>query len=240
MPGDWSLLDGSGFVEDFIALPTHTGTHWDGLAHCFYDDRLYNGYDTASVTASAASTRLGIDQVAGGVAGRGVLLDVARAQAVPYLPIATVIRAADLDAAERRQRVRVGAGDVLLVRTGWRNLLGSGPRRARAAATLPPGLHLAPEPGLGQDVCEWLRDRDVAAVAMDNYAIEVIPSGTAATLPVHCILIRDMGMTLGELFDLEALAADCAADGIWQFFFTAPPLKLTNGVGSPINPIAIK
>src|ERR1051325_2618836 len=36
MPGDWSLLDGSGFVEDFIALPTHTGTHWDGLAHCFY------------------------------------------------------------------------------------------------------------------------------------------------------------------------------------------------------------
>ena len=50
------------------------------------------------------------------------------------------------------------------------------------------------------------------------------------------VLIRDMGMTLGEILDLEELAADCAADGVWEFFFCAPPLKVTKGVGSPINP----
>ena len=58
--------------------------------------------------------------------------------------------------------------------------------------------------------------------------------------PVHALCIRDMGLTLGEMFDLEALAADCAADGVWTFLFTAPPLPVTGGVGSPINPLAVK
>ena len=35
-------------------------------------------------------------------------------------------------------------------------------------------------------------------------------------------------------------AADCAADGTWEFLFTAPPLKVTGGVGSPLNPLAVK
>ncbi len=61
-----------------------------------------------------------------------------------------------------------------------------------------------------------------------------------AILQVHCVLIRDMGMTLGEILDLEELSADCAADGVYEFFFSAPPLKVTKGVGSPINPLAIK
>ena len=61
-----------------------------------------------------------------------------------------------------------------------------------------------------------------------------------SVLNVHCVLIRDMGMTLGEIFDLEELAADCEADGVSEFFFTAPVLKVTRAVGSPINPLAFK
>jgi hypothetical protein len=59
-------------------------------------------------------------------------------------------------------------------------------------------------------------------------------------LQIHMVLIRDMGMTLGEILDFEELAADCADDGVWEFLFCAPPLKVTNGVGSPINPLAMK
>jgi kynurenine formamidase len=100
---------------------------------------------------------------------------------------------------------------------------------------------MAGEPGLGQDCCEWLHARDVAAVCSDNWAIEVLPGEDPnAVFNVHMVLIRDMGMTLGEILDLEELAADCAADGVWEFFFCAPPLKVTKGVGSPINPLAIK
>ena len=61
-----------------------------------------------------------------------------------------------------------------------------------------------------------------------------------ASLNVHMVLIRDMGLTLGEILDLEELAADCAADDVWEFFFCAPPLKVTQAVGSPINPLAMK
>jgi hypothetical protein len=49
-----------------------------------------------------------------------------------------------------------------------------------------------------------------------------------------------MGMLVGEIFDLEGLADDCAADGVYEFLFVAPPLPITGAVGSPINPQAIK
>ena len=82
---------------------------------------------------------------------------------------------------------------------------------------------------------------DIAAVATDTNAVEVIPFEDPTTpLPLHMLCIRDVGLTLGEMFYLEDLAADCANDGAWQFFFSAPALKVTGGVGSPLNPLAIK
>ena len=41
-------------------------------------------------------------------------------------------------------------------------------------------------------------------------------------------------------FDLEDLAEDCAADGVYECLFFASPLHLPGGVGSPVNPIAVK
>ena len=157
-----------------------------------------------------------------------MLLDIARLKGVDWLENSYVITPDDLDAAIAAQGdVAVGAGDILVFRTGWRRLFlehGS------------PQEFMAGEPGLGQD-CEWLHARDVAAVCSDNWAIEVLPGeDPSAVFNVHMVLIRDMGMTLGEILDLEELAADCAADGVWEFFFCAPPLKVTKGVGSPINP----
>jgi kynurenine formamidase len=97
------------------------------------------------------------------------------------------------------------------------------------------------EPGLGLACCAWLKERDVAVVASDNWAIEVLPGEIdEELLPVHMVLIRDMGMTLGEILDLEELADDCASAGVYEFLLTAPPIKFTNAVGSPINPLAIK
>ena len=101
---------------------------------------------------------------------------------------------------------------------------------------------MAGEPGLGQDCCEWLHDREVAAVVLRQLGHRGAARARTpnAVFNVHMVLIRDMGMTLGEILDFEELAADCAADGVWEFFFCAPPLKVTKGVGSPINPLAIK
>ena len=95
-------------------------------------------------------------------------------------------------------------------------------------------------PGLGVASVEWLHARQVAAVATDTSAVEVIPFEDPATpLPVHMLCIRDMGLTLGEIFFLEELAADCAADGRYEFLLVAPPLPVTNAVGTPINPYVV-
>ena len=226
MPG------GFRYADDYVVMPLQCATQWDALSHVFYDDQLYNGYPASDVTPRGALHN-SIDKQGNGITGRGVLLDIARLKGVPWLEAGTVITPDDLDEAiERQGGVDVGPGDVLLFRTGWRRyFVEHGDRVAWNGS----------EPGLGLACCAWLRKRDVAAVCSDNFAIEVYPGEISGVMmPVHMVLIRDMGMSLGEIFDLEALADDCAEDGVWDFFFSAPVLKVSGAVGSPINPLAVK
>ena len=218
------------FTDDYIFMPLQSASQWDGLSHVYYDDLLYNGYPASDVGPRGA-TRLAIDKQAKGIAGRGVLLDIAALKGVEWLDRGYAITPADLDEACAKQGVEVGPGDILLFRTGWRRLFTSTGDAAR---------FMDGEPGLGLACAEWLRERDVAAVASDNWAIEVLPSEGEHKFAVHCVLIRDMGMSLGEMLDFEELAADCAADGVYEFFFAGPPIKFALAVGSPINPLAFK
>ena len=231
--GDTQVFPGGfRYADDYIFMPLQGASQWDALAHVYYDDQLYNGYPASDVTVVGAFHDT-IDRIAKGVAGRGVLLDIARLRGVDWLEAGEVITPDDLEAAIAAQGgVEVGSGDILLFRTGWRRMF----LEQKSAQEF-----MAGEPGLGQDCCEWLHAREIAAVCSDNWAIEVLPGEVPdVVLNVHMVLIRDMGLTLGEILDFEELAADCAADGVWEFFFCAPPLKVTRGVGSPINPLAIK
>ena len=217
--------------DDSIFMPLQSVTQWDGLAHFGYDGHLYNGVPTDSVSTLGGSSVLSIHKIAAaGIAGRGVLLDIAAMKGIPRLDSAYPITISDLVAAERRQGVTVESGDILLVRTGWLQhfLVDQSPRN-----------YWAGEPGLHASCAVWLHERQVAAVASDNWGVEV-SNESAATWPLHNIAIRDMGMTLGEIFNLEELALDCCQDGKWAFFFAAPPLKVRGGVGTPITPLVIK
>ncbi|MEZ5259059.1 MAG: cyclase family protein [Ilumatobacteraceae bacterium] len=121
----------------------------------------------------------------------------------------------------RSPGVTVGSGDILFFRTGWRTKFKQG---------ADPVAFMEGEPGIGLDCCEWLHEREVAVIASDNWAIEVLPGEVETeVLPVHMVLIRDAGMTLGEILDLDELAEDCASDGVYEFLTTAPPIKFTNG-----------
>jgi kynurenine formamidase len=224
--------DGAVITDDYIFMPLQSVTQWDGLAHFGYDDFFYNGVPADSVTTIGGSAVLSIHQIAEkGVAGRGVLLDIARLKGVDRLDSGYGITPDDLDAAEKKQGVKVGPGDIVLVRTGWiRHFLVD--KNIPAYWNGEPGLHLS--------CAAWLHKREVAAVCSDDWAVEVIEPNSGLSLPIHSVLIRDMGMTLGEIFVLEDLAADCAKDGVWEFFFASPPLKVIAGVGSPITPLAIK
>jgi kynurenine formamidase len=219
------------YADDFISMPLQCSTQWDALAHLWYDDQIYNGYGAAEHVGPAGASRNSITALAKGVVGRGVLLDIARARGVDWLAPRELIHAAELEEAAASQGVEVGEGDILILRTGfWTKFL----------ADRNDADYRDESCGIALDCCQYLFDHNVAALATDLYAVEAMPYEPGTVAPVHCVALRDMGMTFGEMFNLDELAADCVADGRWEFFFAGPPLKVTGAVGSPINPLAVK
>ena len=223
---------GVGFSDDMVIMPLQCATQWDALSHCFEDGRMYNGYDANEVSSRGAK-RNGIDKVASGVAARGVLLDMPRAKGVKWLEPGYAISAGDLDAAVAAQRVTIRSGDALLVRTGHMTLCKDQGGWGSYAG--------GDAPGLSFHTADWIYQHQIAAVASDTWGMEVRPNEIADSFqPLHQVCIPNMGLTIGEIFFLDDLAEDCARDGVYEFFFVAPPLPITGAVGSPINPLAIK
>ena len=71
-------------------------------------------------------------------------------------------------------------------------------------------------------------------------ALAEIAKASHATRPLHVIMLVNAGIILGEMWDMDDLAEDCAADGVYDFMLVAPPLTFTGSVGSPVNPQVIK
>ena len=222
-PADFTTSD------DVVEMGAQAATHWDALAHVGYEGLLYNDTPDTVVT-DAGAARLGVEQY-GPIVTRGVLLDIARLLGVEYFEDAHAITGEDLATAERQVGVSVERGDVLLVRTGQMEWLRRGDRRRFSD----------PSPGIGVGAIEYLHDKEVAAVATDTLVFEVWPpEDPAVLLPVHMIDLRDLGLVQGQLWHLDELAADCAADGIHEFLLAATPLPLTHGLGGPVAPTATK
>jgi kynurenine formamidase len=215
--------------DDKVSMGVQSATHWDAIAHVSYEGNLYNGVPSSTIT-EAGAPRMGIDKVTT-LVSRGVLLDLPKAKGVDRLDGGYALTGDDLDAAAEAGGVEVRAGDIVCLRTGWMQHFLAGNREAYGV----------PSPGPSLQTVQWFRDHDVAAVATDNITFEVYPPEREdAMLPVHLLHLVDMGMTQGQNWNFEGLAADCAGDGRYSFFLDASPLPLTNAVGSPVNPIVIK
>jgi kynurenine formamidase len=223
-PSDFTTSD------DLVEMGVQAATHWDALAHVGYEGLLYNNTPDAVVTQEAGAARLGIEHY-GPIVTRGILLDIARLNGVDYFEDNYAIDGDDLVAAEEEAGVSVESGDVLLVRTGQMEWLRRGDKQR----------FNDPSPGLGVGAIEYLHDKEVAAVATDTLVFEVWPcEDPAVMLPVHMIDLRDMGLVQGQLWHLDELAADCAADGVYEFLLAATPLPITHAVGGPVAPTATK
>jgi kynurenine formamidase len=217
--------------EDVVTMATQCATHWDALAHCSYGGVIYNGFPATSVTADGAA-RCGI-HLLHTVVSRGVLLDVARTLGVDVLEPGYAITPADLTAACELGGVSIESGDIILVRTGQMAHLSAAHRDLVA--------YTWPSPGLTIETAEWFHQNDVAAVATDTLVFEVFPSQyDDIYLPVHLLHLVEMGMTQGQNWVLDPLAADCADDGQYSFLLDATPMPLTNALGTPLNPLALK
>ena len=233
--GDQGLPHGIGGADDVVAMPLQCSTQWDGLGHIFDHGVAWNGRPANEVVTSAGDLVTGIETVADVIAGRAVLLDVGRALGTDgELPDGFAITQAHLEQTIERQgsSSAVGRGDIVLVRTG------------QFARTLREGWGEyagGPAPGLSFTTADWLHQSEIAGIATDTWGFEVRPNEFHnAFQPLHQVAIPHIGLFIGEMWNFEALASACAADGRYDCQLVAAPLPITGAVGSPVNPIAVR
>jgi kynurenine formamidase len=216
-------------------------SQWDSLGHVGYaPDMFYNGATEEDVATGRRNT---IDHWARrGIAGRAVLLDMVATLADDGRPYDPGTNAAftvdDLELARKRSGVEFQPGDVLLIHTGFAAWWVDQPPAERWKQNRAPST-----PGVanGEEMCRYLWNSHVSAVASDTFAVEATPlRRDEVTGFLHRMLIGQFGMALGELWWTEDLAVDCAADGVYEMFFTSAPLNSPGGIGSPPNALAIK
>ena len=238
---------GGGGHDDVVEMNTQTSTQWDGFRHVAHPGHGFYG--------GVADEDHGVHHWASrGIVGRAVLADVGRWREAAGRPLRCdepdAVEPGDVTGCLADEGIEVEPGDVLLLRTGWLSWYRSLDEAGRTALV----EHLV-IPGLrpGRATARMLWDLHVAAVAADNPSLEMWPP---AGLPgrewrtrmaeepeetfVHTALLGLLGLPIGELFDLDALAEDCAADGRYEAMFTSAPLHLPHGVASPPNALAIR
>ena len=231
--GKQGFPHGIGGADDVIAMPLQCSTQWDGLGHIFDHGTAWNGRPAGDVVTSDGDLVTGIEHLASSIVSRGVLLDVGRVVGEDgELPDGFAITEEHLTATAEAHGVTVGRGDLVLVRTG---------RLARARHEGWGDYAGGPAPGLSFSTAGWLHRSEITGIATDTWGFEVRPNEfDHAFQPLHQVAIPHIGLLIGEMWDLDALAAHCAADGRYEFWLTAAPLPITGSVGSPVNPIAVK
>ena len=221
---------GLSFSMDRIAMNVHgnADSHIDALCHVIFDGTLYNGVPADTVTAAGAA-ELSIGVAADGIVGRGVLLDVPRSRGVPWLEPGDHVTADDLFAAERDQGVRVGRGDIVLVRVGHRL------RRTE----LGPWDVAASRAGLHPALLAVAAERQIAALGSDGNNDTAPSVAEGVDFPVHVLAVNALGIHLMDYLEFAELAPLCEREGRWSFLCMIAPLRLPTFTGSPVNPIAI-
>ena len=204
-----------------------TYAHMDALCHARYKGKAYNGFDATDATEAGCVTS-GIEHLKEGVLSRGILIDVPRLKGVPYLEPGTPVLPEDIEAWERETGLRIGPGDVVLVRTGrWGKREDIGPYSLMGGS---PGVHVSSLP--------LLRERDVAVLGPD-VGLDVSPSGVeGVVIPTHTVAIAGMGLLIIDNANLEALAETAARLNRWEFMFSVAPIPVAGATGSVINAIA--
>ncbi len=222
------------YSDDAISAYLQGSTQYDALGHVWYDGELYNGFDAnTTIGGQAKASVLPIGEK--GIVGRGILLDVARHRGKASLDKGETITHHDLMEIAAAQGTAIEKRDILILRTGFVESFYEQGKVAFYDGFLEPGLTYSPE------LVKWFQDMEIPNLVTDTIANEVTFDPTSGVaLPLHCALMRNLGVAFTEICDLSKLSEDCAKDGQWTFMYVAAPLKVVNGTGAPVNPVVIK
>lgn len=213
------------YSGDGVSMYTHTGTHIDALNHFGLHGKIWNEVSADDALGVRGWTKSGVDKYPPIVA-RGVMIDVAAAKSMVYLPASYAITVADLQMALKAQGSKLLPGDVVLIRTGLMTLWPD-----------PAKYRLLDEAGLSLEAAQWLvEEKKAMLLGADSLGVESLPSPNPANfVPVHSYLLVEKGVSLMEAMWLE----DLAKDRVYEFLFIGSPLKFRGGTASPLRPIAI-
>ena len=210
-------------------------SHLDSLdCHVMIDGVGHTGATLAAIEEAGGCPKDSIHALRNGIVTRGVLFDATllpgKVTADGWLEPGTPVRKADLEALEEIQGVRVAAGDVILLHTG---------RWLRRAALGPWTRDDAGVAGYHADVAYFLKERGVAFIGHDM-STDVAPSGIDGHdgFPLHELALVSLGVGIFDNLDFTEAAEMAQRLGRYEFLFTAAPLRIRLGMGSPINPTA--
>lgn len=224
--GDMVRADGGSAANDLIMTGTHVGTHIDALAHVSHDGKLFGGIDAGQAGLGGRFQQLGVDSIAP-IVRRGVLLDIPRVLGLEMCEPEYEISPEDLSAASG-QDAEVRSGDVVLIRSGWGQMIDVGTEEYIGNDS---GV-----PGIGEDGAKWLAELGVYAIGADTIAFERLRAGKGhSVLPAHRVLLVEYGIYIIEALELEELSRS----GVTEFVFVLSPLLLVGATGSPVRPLAL-
>lgn len=223
---------------------TQEGSQWDGFAHIGHvrHRAFYNGVKPSEIKDGPGG-KLSIHRWADRFVGRGALIDVfnyRNGQGRPIRPLTEdKYSLKDLQDALKAQGAQLKAGTILLIRTGWMEAyLKASDDEKRAMAPLNGLKSCGIDPS--REMVAWFWDNRLAAVGTDCPAVEPWPWDFKDEGALHYRALPLLGLPIGEQFDLEALAEDCARDRRYEFMLVSAPLNLEGGIASPPNAVAIK
>ncbi len=200
------------------------GTQVDAFSHQMWNDGFYNCFKQADIATRTGFKKLGVENF-GTLMSRGVLIDVAGLKGVDILEPGYVITPEDLQQALAKQNLKLQPGDVVLINTGFGKLLGKDNVK-----------YGKDSPGIGLAAGRWLAAQDPMLIGADNCCVEARPSEPGMSLPIHSLMLIQLGVILLENLKLDKLAAA----GAYETAFIMQPLKLRGGTGSNVAPVAIR
>ena len=232
--GHWHPMPGGlEFADDYVSGFAQAGTHCDALGHMWFDDTLWNGFPAHST--NGGMTRAGIEPIARrGIAGRAVLLDMARFRGKPYLQRAETFDHEDLMECARAQGTEILPRSILLIRTGWVGALLRGDERV-GEGYWEPGLRYS------DDLARWFDALQIPCLGTDTLANETTyEPKTGFMLVLHAALMRNLGIVFLEMMWLDDLARQCRDDGYHAGLLCASPVPVTGGTGGATNPVFLR
>ena len=210
--------------DDLMNLWMGIGSQIDGLGHMGENHVYYNATHAREFVTPTGLTRFSIHDLPP-IVTRGILLDMTKLLGKNPLPEGTAINQPEIERASKAANVQIESGDVVLLHTGWLDVMDTDPDR-----------FMAGQPGLGLSGARYLAQLGVVAVGADNWALEVIPAEKDSEIfPVHPELLAKNGVYILENMDSRELARD----SVTEFLFVLGQPRFEGAVQAVINPVAI-